>query len=399
MLLFELVRQRTSSQSGLLIIFDEPFAGVTDNFVPFIVDRLNEMRQKHNILLVTNDHIDTLKKMADSIITVSAVNRSRVDVNGSSHDRKLALLAVSDCLRYQHKAGNQDIRFFMQTELLTSPQVGASLGFTFFLSVLFLVSYWGSKPGSEALVLVAIQTISGFALNPYLIALVDWRNITIEEADALMHSSVRTNFALKSCVSLLLLVVINVVSFGCLVGCTDSDAINSTEMWASMLFDSASLTLPFICLGLYSRLPLQIVQMLASLPSLFMMFFSTTFSPGAGLDGFKSLRYLFPRFYIWCRLTGVRDYMEGCPDDDQNVWYTILTGCLGLIVFLVVELVRKLVSRRQTEKKNKISLETKRTRRASLANVQRQLSGRISLPDGMVAAEEEDQSNISSKVP
>jgi len=93
--------------------------------------------------------------------------------------------------------------------------------------------------------------------------------------------------------------------------------------------------------------------------------------------------------------------MEGCPDDDANVWYTILTGCLGLIVFLVVELVRKQVARRQTEKKNKLSLETKRTHRASLANdvVQRQLSGRISLPDGMVAPEEEIQSSVSSKVP
>jgi len=272
MLLFELVRQRTSSQSGLLIMFDEPFAGVTDDFVPFIVDRLNEMRQKHTILLVTNDHVDTLKKMADSIITVSAVNRCRVQVNGSSHDRKLALLAVSDCPRYQHKTGNQDMAFFMQTELLTSPQVGASLGFTVFLFVLFLVTYWGSKQGSEALVLIAVQFISFFAINPFLIALADWRNITIEEADALMHSSVRTNFALKSCVSLLLLVAIKIVAFGCLVGCTDSEVINSTEMFVSLLFDSASETLPFICLGLYSRLPLQIVQMVASLPMLFMIF-------------------------------------------------------------------------------------------------------------------------------
>ena len=40
---FELVRQRTSSQSDLLIVLDEPFAGVTDDFVPFITDRLAEM--------------------------------------------------------------------------------------------------------------------------------------------------------------------------------------------------------------------------------------------------------------------------------------------------------------------------------------------------------------------
>ena len=34
MLLFELIAQRVRSKSGLLIVFDEPFAGVTDDFVP-----------------------------------------------------------------------------------------------------------------------------------------------------------------------------------------------------------------------------------------------------------------------------------------------------------------------------------------------------------------------------
>ena len=66
--------------------------------------------------------------------------------------------------------------------------------------------------------------------------------------------------------------------------------------------DGTSLTLPFICFGLYSSLPLQVVQILASFPFLLMIFFSTTFSPGAGVAGVKSLRYLFSRFYFWCAL-------------------------------------------------------------------------------------------------
>jgi ABC-type Mn2+/Zn2+ transport system ATPase subunit len=61
-LLFELIYQRTATQENLLIVLDEPFAGVTDDFVPFIVERLNEMREMHNVLLVTNDHVETLKK-------------------------------------------------------------------------------------------------------------------------------------------------------------------------------------------------------------------------------------------------------------------------------------------------------------------------------------------------
>ena len=78
MMLFELVRQRVSGQSDLLIVLDEPFAGVTDDFVPYIMERLDEMRIKHNILLVTNDHVAALTKMADSTITVSAIDRSKV---------------------------------------------------------------------------------------------------------------------------------------------------------------------------------------------------------------------------------------------------------------------------------------------------------------------------------
>src|SRR5210317_1349173 len=81
LLLFELIFQRTVLQDNLLIVLDEPFAGVTDDFVPFIVKRLNEMRQKHNILLVTNDHVDTLKQMADNTITVSTLARSCVKIN------------------------------------------------------------------------------------------------------------------------------------------------------------------------------------------------------------------------------------------------------------------------------------------------------------------------------
>merc|ERR1712224_1040518 len=288
-MLFELVRQRVSGQSDLLIVLDEPFAGVTDDFVPYIMERLDEMRIKHNILLVTNDHVAALTKMADSTITVSAIDRSKVLLNG-----------VAKGGEYQHSLGNQDLSFFMQTEVLTSPHVHGSMGFCVFAMLLFLMSFWESKKGQEALVLVGLQIVAFFAINPFLISLADWRNTVTEEADALMHASVQTMMHLKSVVTLILLVVINVITFGCLIAAMEDQAdnavVNDSGMWVSMLFDSASLTLPFICFGLYSRLPLQIVQILASLPFLFMIFFSTTFSPGSGVAGVKELRFLFARF-------------------------------------------------------------------------------------------------------
>ncbi len=63
--------------------------------------------------------------------------------------------------------------------------------------------------------------------------------------------------------------------------------------------------------------------------------FSTAFSPGAGVPGLKALRYLFARFYLWCRLPGVQ--MEGCPDDDMLVGCTIASGCLGMVPLLVFD--------------------------------------------------------------
>ncbi len=334
LLLFELIYQRTKSQSDLLIVLDEPFAGVTDDFVPHIVSRLNEMRMKHNILLVTNDHVQTLTSMSDNTVTVSAIDRKKVKVNGSEADRDIALLAMSIGNDYVHSASNDDLKFFFDVEVLSNGALGGVAAFTTFSMLLFIASFWDSQDGSEALVLVAIQIIAFFCINPYLIALADWRNYMTEEAEALMHSSISTNKALKSVLTLVVLLVISAISFGVLNLVIHT--MGSFDFFISMLFDSASLTLPFICFGLYSTLPLQVVQILASFPFLFMIFFSTTFSPGAGIDGTKWIRFLFARFYFWCMVPGVKDLMEDCPADDVLPLYTVLSGCLGLFLFLAL---------------------------------------------------------------
>ena len=351
MMLFELVRQRTESSKDLLIVLDEPFAGVTDDFVPYITSVLEEMRTKHNILLVTNDHVGTLTKLADSTITVSAIDRAKVLLNGVSYEREVALHAVAVGNEYQHHAGSQDLLFFANTELFTNPQVGSTIAFTIVAMLFFLLSYWDSKPGSEALLLVALNLICYFALKPYLVALADWRNTMKEEAEALMsRRSVQMNLALKSCIVLLLLTFISIFAFGCLQSCIGT--LGGVEVWVMMLFDSASLTFPFICFGLYSSLPLQTVTILSSLSWLFVIFFSTTFSPGSGVEGVKALRYLFARFYFWCHVPGYKEVMEGCPADDTLVWYTILTGCLGLILFLIFQVVRVTVVRMRKQRKD-----------------------------------------------
>jgi len=338
LLLFELIFQRTAAQNNLLIVLDEPFAGVTDDFVPFIVGRLNEMRKNHNILLVTNDHVDTLKSMADNTVTVSAIDRSKVKINGKEDvDRELALLAMSIGDEYSHSHSDKDLKFFCDVEFSKNGGIPFIAGFGVFAFGLFLLMFWDSQPGSEALVLVAAGIISFFIANPYFLQLCDWRVFMIEEAEALLHSSKNMNRFLKMCLALTLLVIISSIQFGCqnLI----IDTLNTTYFYFAILFDNLSLMVAILCLGLYTDLPDQQVQILGSMPFLFMIFFSTTFSPGAGVSGLKNLRYLFSRYYLWCEVPGVKEGMEGCPEE-YNLLYLILAAMFIPLLFVLYLVVR-----------------------------------------------------------
>lgn len=337
LLLFELICQRLADQSELLIALDEPFAGVTDDFVPFIVERLNELRKKHNIILVTNDHVETLTKMADNCITVSALDRTVVKVNDTEGvDRTRAIFALSIGDDYQLSGNSNDISFFMDVELFSNQALVGLFIFSLFCHALFIASFWDSSEDQAALVLVAGGIIAYFCVNPYLLALVEWRNAMEEEAEALLHSSRGLNRALKSALTVALIFIISWAEFG--VVNLVIDGLSNFEFWVAMFFDSAAATFPLIGLGIYTKMAFQNVQILGTLPFLLMIFLSTTFSPGAGVEGIKELRYLFARFYFWCMVPSVQDDMEGCPEN-LNTFYLVLTGMLPLIVFLFVQLV------------------------------------------------------------
>jgi hypothetical protein len=119
--LFELIYQRTKNQRKLLLVFDEPFAGVTNDFVPWIVDQLNLMRQKHNILLVTNDHVQALSEMVGNVLTVSAIDHTKVKINDREQvDREKAILALSVGNDYKFGATNSDLKFFWKWKFGTA---------------------------------------------------------------------------------------------------------------------------------------------------------------------------------------------------------------------------------------------------------------------------------------
>eukprot|EP00579_Thalassiosira_antarctica_P023218 CAMPEP_0201987892 /NCGR_PEP_ID=MMETSP0904-20121228/92033_1 /ASSEMBLY_ACC=CAM_ASM_000553 /TAXON_ID=420261 /ORGANISM="Thalassiosira antarctica, Strain CCMP982" /LENGTH=502 /DNA_ID=CAMNT_0048542017 /DNA_START=17 /DNA_END=1525 /DNA_ORIENTATION=+ len=374
LLLFELICQRTAAQDNLLIVLDEPFAGVTDDFVPFIVKRLNEMRKKHNILLVTNDHVDTLKKMADNTVTVSAIDRSRVKINGKEGvDRELALLAMSIGDEYKHTTNNSDLQFFISVELSKNGGIPNVAVFAFFAYGLFLLMFWNSAPGNEALVLIAANMVSFFTANPYFLQLTDWRIYMVEEAEALLHSSKAMNKFLKTGLTLGILFVVGCIQFTCQVAVIGT--LTSVKLFFGILFDLLSLLVSMILFGLFTDLPDQAVQILGAMPFLLMIFFSTTFSPGAGVNGLKELRYLFSRFYLWCMLPGDME-MEGCPESN-TLLYLILSSLVVPFLFGITKLGMNLYKKFHREKKQSSRLESMKT--IQFAELQFELFGEKAL--------------------
>ena len=360
LLLFELLRQRVAAvtETKLLIVLDEPFAGVTDGFVPFIVDRLNEMREQHNIVLVTNDHIQVLKEMADNILTVSAIDRSTVRINNrDAVDRRKALVALSGVgERYQYKTGSADLKFFWNVEVRSNSALLGILGFVIFLFGMFLLTFWNSKTDSASLILIAGEILSYFGLNPYLLSAIDWRNYMKEEAEALMHASISTNLFLRTALTLFFGFLIWNLEF--LVVNLAADGLDNIDIWTGLMFDNLSTTLPFIIMGLYTSATQQDVEVIGSLPFLLMIFLSTAYSPGAGIPGLKELRYIFPKFYLWCFVPGVEDQMEGCPEArGGTLLFLALSSFFFSSLFLGVKWLGDHKERKKTKKRDKSVME------------------------------------------
>lgn len=153
----------------------------------------------------------------------------------------------------------------------------------------------------------------------------------LEEAEALLHSSKTANKNLKTCLTLFMLVVICTIQFACLDAVIGT--LTTVQFFIGILFDNLSLLIGMILFGLYSNLPDQAVQILGALPFLFMIFFSTTFSPGSGVKYVKELRYLFSRYYLWCMLP--QDLgMEGCPESN-TLLYLILSSLLVPFLYIL----------------------------------------------------------------
>jgi hypothetical protein len=149
------------------------------------------------------------------------------------------------------------------------------------------------------------------------------------------------NSFLKFTLTLILIIIISLLEYG-FINVIMRD-LSNIKFWLAILCDNASGTFALMALGIYSNCPFEMVENLGVMPYLLMSFFSTTFSPGAGLPVIKELRYLFPRFYIWCMIPVVQDQMEGCPASETiNFVYMILSSFLIVFIFVVCQYALKI---------------------------------------------------------
>jgi hypothetical protein len=247
-----------------------------------IVEQLEYLRnQNHNIVLVTNDHVHTLMELADNTITLSAMDRTLVKINqNDASDREMALHVLGSVgVEYKYpSATRSDLNFFLQAEIISSNSLLVIAAFALFLYGLFLATFWNSQASSAALILIAGDIVSFFSVNPYLLSLIDWRIALAEEAEALVHSSKAMNNLLKTLLATLLILCISALEYGMINAVVTG--LESPHFLVAIFFDVCSTTLPFVVFGLYTTFPHQLCQNLANLPFLFMLLFSTTFSPG-----------------------------------------------------------------------------------------------------------------------
>jgi len=357
LMMFELVRQRVAAQTDLLICLDEPFAGVTDDFVPYMVKRLNEMREKHNIVLVTNDHVHVLKELADNTLTVSAIDRSTVSINGNQKvDRRKALLALSVGERFQYQSSVADLKFFFDVEVKSNAALIGLGGFVMFLFGMMLLTFWNSTISSASLIVIAGEILAYFSLNPYLLSTVDWRNYMKEESEALMHSSIYVNMVLRSCLTTVLGIIIWNIEYGVINAVVDG--LNTFDFWLGIILDNFSTTFPLYFMGIFTTANAQEVEMIGSLPFLLMLFMSTAYSPGAGIPVVKELRYVFTKFYFWCYLPGVAEDMEGCPDTRAaTLTYMTLASFFWVFIFMVIQCIFFVKGKKEATKRERSAAE------------------------------------------
>lgn len=296
--------------------------------------------------------------------------------------------------KYQFQTTAADLHFFLDTELLNDSVITV-VAFTILAFGLLLASFWDSSHDNGALIMVGGTVVSFFSVYPYLITLPDWRIYMVEEAEALLHASPQMNKICKAVLTTILIVLVSLVDW--IVVNAVVDGFESPKFWIAILTDSASMTALFFLFGLLTNMSFHDVELFGLFPFILAIFWSGTFAPGAGVPGLEELRYLFPRFYLWCLMDVVKDEMD-CPagNDNDYVLYMIASALVPLALFVLYKVVAYLAS---TSAKNKQQAARDALKDDEFERIQTVLFGEKKQQDTMPDRESVDNEFIDERVP
>ena len=128
LLLFELIYQRTKDHSELLIVLDEPFAGVTDDFVPHIVNRLNDLRANHNTLgkgNILQNSLIKIQKWTSMFCLFLTANTRSLHRTISACPQSSQMTTVRPCRHFR-----QSKMFYLHEKTFSDPIFITSISFS-----------------------------------------------------------------------------------------------------------------------------------------------------------------------------------------------------------------------------------------------------------------------------
>ena len=96
---------------------------------------------------------------------------------------------------------------------MSNPTLVGTTVFTSLVYGLFIVGFWDSTEELSALVLVAAGVLAFFCVQPFLLSLADWRFAIKEEAEALLHTSLKLSRVLKALMAILLIIMVFRLNF------------------------------------------------------------------------------------------------------------------------------------------------------------------------------------------
>jgi hypothetical protein len=145
-----------ASSAPLLVVLDEPFAGVTTNYIPFQLDLIDDWSRKgHTIVVIDNDHHEHTTQQGWKRIELDL--RKVVRYNGQTIEIPVPLLPVDR--RPVASKYRQDLTLFLKNELFNVGTVTNTKALQAFIASLISLPFTAGPETDMGAILMAMNIV------------------------------------------------------------------------------------------------------------------------------------------------------------------------------------------------------------------------------------------------